>query len=291
MKRMIAIMLCISMIFVFCSCAVKSSGENISSEEIRIISTSVPLCYILEELDLDLVGVPQSAFELPDRYDDIKRVGLPMTPDLEIVKTLKPTDVISPNSLQYDLQPQYESIKVPSTFVNLMSVEGMFKSIQQLGVKYDRNEEAEALIKDYNSFMQEYNESIEGREKPRVLVLIGLPGLYMVGTDKSYVGNLVRLAGGENVFDSDEGAFLNVNTEAISATNPDIILRSAHGLPEEAKKMFAKEFKDNDIWKHFRAVQEEKVYDLEYDIFTMSASLEYKEALNKLQKLLFEQGR
>ncbi len=288
MKKIIIILSCISIIFTFCSCAVKSSNKEVSSEEIRIICTSVALCDILDKLDLDLVGVPQSSIKLSDRYNDITRVGLPMTPDMEIVKHLKPTDVISPNSLQYDLKPQYESIKVPYTFVNLMSVEGMFKSIQQLGERYDRNEEAEALVNDYNSFISEYSKNIEGKKKPRVLILMGLPGAYMVATEKSYIGNLVKLAGGENVFGSDEGAFLNMNTEAIAATDPDVILRAAHGLPDEAKKMFAKEFEENDIWKHFRAVQEDKVYDLDYKIFNMSASLTYKEGLNKLYEILFE---
>ena len=37
---------------------------------------------------------------------------------------------------------------------------------------------------------------------------------------------------------------------------PDVILRAAHGLPEEARKMFAEEFSTNDIWQHFKAVQE-----------------------------------
>lgn len=288
MKKMITILVCISMILSFCSCTVRPTSKVMSDEEIRLISTSVALCYILDELELNLVGVPQSSFELPHRYDDITRVGLPMTPDLEIIKTLRPTEILSPNSLQYDLKPQYESVKIPSTFVNLMSVEGMFKSIQQLGEKYDRKEKAEALINDHNSFMEEYNKKTGGRKKPRVLILMGLPGAYMVTTEKAYVGNLVKLAGGENVFGSDEGAFLNVNTESILATDPDIILRCAHGLPEEAKKMFAKEFKENDIWKHFRAVQEGKVYDLDYNVFNMSASLRYKDGLNKLQKLLFE---
>ncbi len=34
-------------------------------------------------------------------------------------------------------------------------------------------------------------------------------------------------------------------------------------MPDEVVKMFDKEFKTNDIWKHFAAVKNNRVYDLE----------------------------
>ena len=66
------------------------------------------------------------------------------------------------------------------------------------------------------------------------------------------MGNLVKLAGGVNVYgDGDGEEFLNANTENIQQKNQDIILRAAHALPDDVKAMFAKEFAENDIWKHF----------------------------------------
>ena len=41
---------------------------------------------------------------------------------------------------------------------------------------------------------------------------------------------------------------------------PDIILRAAHALPDQVAEMFAEDFKTNDIWKHFQAVKDGKVY-------------------------------
>ncbi len=281
-------MLCAVFALNLTGCAIQSPQADSMPEEPRIIVTSVSICKIMERLDLDLAGVPDSSFKLPERYDDVKRIGLPMSPDLEIIKSLNPTVIISPNALQYDLKPQFESIGVASIFMNLMSVEGMLKSIEQLGRLYAREDKAAQILSEHEVFMKKYNGQLEGKEKPKVLVLMGLPGAYMVATENSYVGNLVKLAGGKNVF-APEGsdAFLNLNTEAIVQTDPDIILRAAHGLPEEVKESFAKEFAENDIWKHFRAVQNGEVYDLDYNIFNMSASLEYQEALTELQTMLY----
>ena len=125
---------------------------------------------------------------------------------------------------------------------------------------------------------------------PRVLILMGLPGSYVVATDKSYVGSLVKLAGGENVYPDEDQQFLTVNTEDMLEKDPDIILRTAHAMPEKVHAMFQDEFKTNDVWKHFRAVKEDKVYDLNTKRFGMSANFSYKEALGDLEKVFYGQG-
>ena len=72
--------------------------------------------------------------------------------------------------------------------------------------------------------------------------------------------------------------------------DPDIILRAVHGLEEEAREMFAEEFETNDIWQHFRAVEEGKVYDLDGELFGMSADFDYPKALDELQTLFYGEG-
>ncbi|WP_220094381.1 heme ABC transporter substrate-binding protein IsdE [Paenibacillus sp. YN15] len=289
MRKSIIGVLCMAVLLAANACAVRSSAPvTEQTGEPRIISTSAPLCTILDKLDLDLVGIPDTAFAIPERYKNVKIVGAPMTPDFEIVKALNPTDVLSPNALQQDLQPHYQRIGVPSTFVNLLSLDGMFRSIDGLGKKYDRQKQADALISEYRTFMDAYASSVQGKDKPSVLILFGLPGMYMIATEHSYVGSLVKLAGGVNVFDDPE-ALLSVNTEELIKRDPDIILRTSHALPEAVMAAFEQEFRDNDIWRHFRAVQEERVFDLSNQIFGMSANLNYQEGLNQLREILYEQ--
>lgn len=262
------------------------------SDRVRIVATSPAAVDICDKLELDLVGVCSSTLStIPERYQDVTTVGTAMSPDLEILKSLNPDYVISPNSLQSDLQPKYASIEVNSLFLNLRSVEGMYASIEGLGEKFDREEQAQALVEEYQQFMEEYRSQNEGKESPTVLVLMGLPGSYIVATESSYVGNLVKLAGGVNVYgDGDGQEFLTANTEDMKTKEPDIILRAAHALPEDVVEMFQDEFETNDIWKHFEAVQEGRVYDLPYDLFGMSAKFNYPDALEELQPLLYGEG-
>ncbi len=265
----------------------ETSSTNESSE-IRLVATSPAVAQICNRLNLDLVGICQSTSDLPERYDGVTTVGMAMNPDLEIIKSLDPDYILSPATLQNDLQPKYASIGVSSLFLNLKSVEGMYASIEGLGKKFGREEEAAVMLEEFDSFMTEFAEKNAGKESPKVLVLMGLPGSYIIATDNSYVGSLVKLAGGTNVYgDGDGQEFLFANTEDMKTKEPDVILRAAHGLPDEARKMFAEEFSTNDIWQHFKAVQEGRVYDLDSDLFNMSANFSYEEALKALQPMLY----
>lgn len=264
-----------------------NSSKNGETQE-RIVATSPSVVAICDKLDIDLVGVCKTSGTLPSRYASVTQVGMAMSPDLEILKSLNPDYVLSPNSLQSDLQPKYASIGVKSIFLNLRSVEGMYASIEGLGEKFGKQEQAEKLVDEFNIFIEEYKKKNEGKESPRVLVLMGLPGSYIVATDNSYVGSLVKLAGGTNVYgDGDGQEFLNANTEDMKLKEPDIILRAAHALPEDVTKMFNDEFSSNDIWKHFKAVENGRVYDLSYDKFGMSAKFNYPDALEELQPILY----
>lgn len=276
LKKILSLVLAGVMALCVTGCVNQHPEETTStneSREVRLVATSPAVVQICNRLDLDLVGICQSTSDLPERYDGVTTVGMAMNPDLEIIKSLDPDYILSPATLQNDLQPKYASIGVSSLFLNLKSVEGMYASIEGLGEKFGREEEAAVMLEEFDSFMTEFAEKNAGKESPKVLVLMGLPGSYIIATDNSYVGSLVKLAGGTNVYgDGDGQEFLFANTEDMKTKEPDVILRAAHGLPDEARKMFAEEFSTNDIWQHFKAVQEGRVYDLDSNLFNMSAN-------------------
>lgn len=113
------------------------------------------------------MGVCQTSGTLPERYKDVTQVGTAMSPDMEILKSLSPDYVLSPNSLQSDLQPKYAAIQVKSLFLNLKSVSGMYASIAYLGEKFNRQQQAQAMVDEFNTFMQEYKDKNAGKEARR----------------------------------------------------------------------------------------------------------------------------
>lgn len=272
-------------------CGGSDSSSAKEGQYNRIAATSVATCEILDKLEVDgVVGVPHTdSYELPERYKGATELGGAMSPDMEILASLEPDIVLTPNSLEGYLKEQYDNAGIESYFLDLKSVDGMYNSITELGKMLNKEDKADELVAEYEKIISNIKDKNEGKEAPDVLILMGLPGSYVVATESSYVGNLVKLAGGNNVYgDGDGQDFLNVNPEDMLVKDPDIILRTSHAMPEQVMEMFDREFKDDDIWSHFRAVEENQVYDLDNEYFGMSATFRYKEALEKLDPILFQ---
>ncbi len=267
-----------------------SESEATSSEEDdRIIATTVALVEIMDALELDLVGIPTSYKDLPERYADTKEVGMAAEPDMEIIRSLKPTDVLSVTTLQaeFNLEPIFTNAGVPVTFIDMESIDGMYEGISALGEKYNRTEQADEMVNYFEQKLTEIETTVEGKESPTVLILLGIPGSYRIATESSYIGDLVKRAGGINVINGHDAEYVSSNTESLQQSNPDVILRAAHGMPDAVVEMFNKEFAENDIWKHFDAVKNDRVYDLEETRFGTTANLAAVDALEELVEMLY----
>lgn len=293
MKKTVALCLALSMVSIFSGCVDQHPQKQTDSQkeqETRIIATSVATAELAEKMDLDLVGIPKTkAFEIPERYKNATEVGAPMNPDMELMKSLNPTDILSPKTLEPDLKSRYEEAGLPYTFVDVSSVEGLYQSVEILGEKYGKQGVAKALLDDYHNTLDEIKKKREGKTAPKVLILMGLPGSYVIATNQSYVGNLVEMAGGENIYQHDTEEFMNVNTEDLIQQNPDLIFCTVHAMPDEVIEQMKNEFATNDVWQHFRAVQEGRVYYLDHNLFHMSADFKWKDAVLSIEdELNFE---
>ncbi len=263
-------------------------SEQVAEEsEQRIMAGTVVVADILDKLELDAIAVPETEKQLAKRFEDLPTIGNAMEPDMEIVKSLNPTEVLSVSTLEYDLQDKFKQLNIPVDFLNLQSVDAMLTEIKTLGERYDRVAQAEELVQDLQKNMEAVQGVAANKEGPRVLILLGIPGSYLVATENSYAGDLVKRAGGINVMEGQDAEYLSSNTEHLHSSNPDIILRLSHGMPDEVVKMFDEEFKTNDIWKHFDAVKNGKVYDLEEELFGTTASLQVPQALGQLMEIFY----
>lgn len=271
-----------------CSSPKKETAKQVKIEsKERVVATTVAVTEIMDALEVDLVGVPTSSKTLPKRYKGLPEVGNPMSPDMEKVKSLKPSEVLSVTTLEYELKPVFDGVGMKANFLDLTSLKNMQSSISDLGKKYGREKQAEAVVTKLDKKVASIQKEVKGKKEPTVLILLGVPGSYLVATEHSYIGDLVKQLGGKNIVQGEQVEYLASNTEYLKKADPDIILRAAHGMPDEVVKMFDKEFKTNDIWKHFAAVKNNRVYDLEERLFGTTGNLAAIEALDELKKMMY----
>lgn len=279
------------LLVILSGCGENPKAEHSTAKEStpKIIAGTVVIAEILDQLNIDAIAVPETSKQLPKRFEGLPTIGNAMEPDMEIVKSLAPTSFLSVSTLEYDLVDRFEQLNIPAQFLNFQSIDSMIAEIDKLGQTYERKEEAEKFITAFQQKIEEVSKATQ-TDSPKVLILLGIPGSYLVATEHSYTGDLVTRAGGINAMQGMEMEYLPSNTEYLHESNPDIILRLAHGMPDEVVKMFNEEFKTNDIWKHFDAVKNDRVYDLDEERFGTTASLLAPEALQQLQEI-FEDAK
>lgn len=295
MKKLLALILSITTAVSACGCAsmvgVKDDSSSNLNGNLKIASTSVAICEILNDLDYDnVIGIPEtSTGKIPERYKNTATIGAPMTPDYEKIKDLAPDMVLSPKSLENTLSADYSKAGINSAFLDLSSVDGMYSAIDSLGGLLGRQEKAKELRGKYEAYMKSYKSKDDA---PNILLLMAFPdGFYLVCTERCYVGNLVKLAGGNNVYSADtpgaDNGFVTINPEDIVQKKPEKILIFAHYNEDSAFEYMKNEIKTNKAWSYFDAVKNNEVYYLPSKYFSMSASLSWYDALDYLKPVLY----
>lgn len=267
-----------------------TTNDEQTGQEDTVIASSVAVVQILDALGVEMVGVPTSSYELPESVKDATRIGNPMQPDMEVIASLEPTVVVSVDTLSTDLDEQFKAIGAESFFVNLSSYEGLKKSINELGERFGVEEKANEMVAGFEAREANIAKLTEGKESSSVLIIFGASGSFMVASENTYVGDLVKQVGGKNVITDAPAAFSPVDMEYLASQNPEYILFMAHANPEESLEAFRKEFETNVAWQNFDAVKNNKVIALETGYFGMSANLLAVDSMEKLVEILYTEN-
>lgn len=288
---LLSLVIIMTCVFVGCSGDAKDSKGKDKDNSENVVATSVAVTQILDKLGVKLKGVPTTSYKLPESTKDAVKVGNPMNPDLEVIKSLKPSVVVSVDTLGEDYKNIFKDNNIPSEFVTLTSLDGLKNSITKLSDRFSKKAEGEKILKDLENKEKEMKKLGDSKSKKKVMIVFSAPGSMMVASPKSYVGDLVKISGGENVVKEDKLPFYTYNNEEITKLKPDLVLVMTHGNPEEAKSSAKEKFKNDPTWKNIKAIKNGKVTYLDSEYFGMSANLNVMEALNTLGKILYGENK
>ena len=292
-KRIISMIAAGVMALSIVSCSSENSENKsvaVGNGEEVVVATSVAVTEILDALGVKVSGVPTTSYELPESTEGAVEIGNPMSPDLEIIKSLNPTMVVSVDTLGSDYMNLFTENNIPSEFVSLESLDGLKEAITTLGERFHKNDKAKSLLNQIESKELEVKEKAESLENPEVLVLFAAPGSTMIATSKSYIGSLVELVGGKNIIEDNSTSFTTYNKEDLAMLNPEKILVMVHALPEETKAALQAEMASDSAWQNINAVKEGNVIYLDSEYFGMSANLKVIEGLEILSDIVHGSG-
>ena len=275
-------------------CQASSTGQDKESskdnKKVSVVSATVSATQVLDKLDADVLGVPTTKMDLPEKYKDLPKVGQAMSPDLEIVASLEPDVFVMDNMFKEKVEESMKKYDLNKFFLDTSTYTNFVNSIKKLGAEINQTEEATKLVNELKEVEKEAVKNKKG-EAPTVAIIFGGGENFMLATETSYLGDLAKTVGAKNItsnLDTNvKSPYIQFSLEQILEQNPDYILRFAHGEIEQTKKAFDTAFDKNPAYKELDAVKNNKVIDLDPSIFNVSANLQVKEAIKTLGETFY----
>ncbi|MCS7233651.1 MAG: ABC transporter substrate-binding protein [Synergistetes bacterium] len=199
---------------------------NLDTPVKRIVSLSPAITETLFAIGAGTKIVGATIFDnYPEKAKLIPRVGDFSNPNLEKILQLKPDLVIGIVNIHEKLLIKLLNLGIPCyAFKLYTSLEELYLSIDILGKFTGMEKEAKELIrniKDEFKILSEKSKKLEKR--PRVFLAIWDSPLTTV-SKKSYINELIEIAGGENIVSETDVFFPIYSLEKLIKISPDIII-------------------------------------------------------------------
>ncbi len=230
----------------------------------RIVSLSPALTEVLFALGCG------EALVLRDGWSDHPRAArkVPMIkglkPSAESVLAARPDAVLTsfpPAALRTGLR----GADVPLLAFNPVTLQQVASTFVKIGTICGKRSDGEQLAADFRAELTDVRKMVQGRRRPRVLLELdaGGDGQYYTVGKGSFGHELIREAGGDNVFAQSPKAWFQVSREAVVDANPEVVLlASARG---RGHRRTPKAVAARPGWRAMTAVKTGRVYPVTAD--------------------------
>lgn len=242
----------------------------------RIVTMSPNLAEIVCKVGAAeaLVGVDDFTSFPPETAAKAKIGGI-INPDLERILALAPDLVLISRGLDKPLIEKLKSLGLPIYATDPQDLAGVLRIIREVGELCGRSAEAEALVESLTARQEAVRRQAENRPPVPALLVIAWDGLFVAGVT-SFAGDLLRVAGGDNVVARMQGIdpqkpWPNVTRELVVLADPGLLVfagESAAPVAGGAEAALQWLRRDN-AWAGLAAVQAGQVVVIDQDLLTI----------------------
>ena len=163
----------------------------------------------------------------PPQVKGLPRIGALLDPDVEKMLSLKP-DLVVVYATQADLKAKLARAHVAVYDYRNTTLSDVSATLVALGDTTGHGSEARAIAARLASQLEEIKKKVAGQPRPKTLLVFGreqlaLRGIYASG-GYGFLDDMLRAAGGDNVFAEIKQESVQATTEQILARRPDVIL-------------------------------------------------------------------
>jgi len=213
-------------------------------------------------------------------------LGSPHAPNLERLAEAKPTLVVCDRALHGAQREQLARTGAEVLLVDSGSVDATFDGLAAVARRADA---VDAMGREIATARMKIGASALEHPLP-VLVLFGAPGSFVVVTERTWLGDLLRRLNFDNLGARVTGSerhpgFVGVSDEVLAGLRPEIVLLVAHGDPDALRAAFEKKLAEGGAWAGLRASATRGVHVLPPALFTTNPGLGMAEAAQQLRDL------
>lgn len=246
---------------------------SIAQEPVRIISLLPSHTEILFAIGAgeQMAGCTTNC-DYPEETQNLKKVSLsnPGSINLETLVALKPDLVLLGGDYHQRIREQLSKLKIPVLSFESQSLAEIERSIRGMSRSTGHVDAGEKLIQKLQQEVASIQEKIKPYQKegrPRVFYQVWDQPLMTAGPT-SFIGELIDLAGGENIFDDVDLPYPQVSEEILIQRNPDVILLPRSKKDHSDATEIVKKLSEQSGWKQMKAVKNQRIYLIEEDFIS-----------------------
>jgi len=194
----------------------------------RIVSTAPSITEMLYALGLgDRVVAVTRFCRYPPEALLKPKIGDYVNPNIEAIAALKP-DLVIIQTNPVRLRERLTGVHLRTIEVDQQNIAGIYESIRMVGEAAGVPDRAAKLIDSIRTGLDSLRARTATLKPVRVMFVVGrslgrLDGLVVVGR-ASFLNEVIRIAGGENIFHDAMAPYPNVSLEEVMGRNPEVIL-------------------------------------------------------------------
>ena len=269
LHRVLAIVFTMTLVLLILECTladdIKLKIENRKSEIQRIVSLSPNLTEIVFALELGnkVVGVSNNC-DWPAEAKTKPKMGTFWQPNTEAIIAAKPDLVVCESFLQQkEVAETLKRAGLRVVSLRAESIEELFNAIIQIGSATGCLDKAEPLAAKIKSELGQIRAKASSAKKVKVLWAVQTEPMRVVGV-KTFVNEIIDLAGGQNVIAPTGDQYPSVGTETILTSGAEVIIQSAMGTEDITKQQETAE----KFWSRYAnlpAVKNKRIYVIDPD--------------------------
>lgn len=196
----------------------------------RVISLAPNLTEIVFAIGAGNRLVGRTSYcDFPAEAKAVAEVGDTSHPSLERVIALQPQVVLVSTASQLEVfTQQLQSQNIVVFVTDPHDLEGVFRTIEQVGRILGHTQQAELLIQKLRDRTRAVEEAVKDKPPVRVFYQVAAEPLYTIGRD-AFVTDLISRAGGKSVTADVPGAWLKYSNESALAARPEAIILPTGG--------------------------------------------------------------